>query len=113
MINIARDGYFMKVAGQDNDIYGISKKDFDTTYILADNMNESRRRYSRRYVCEAIAYWKKQLSLNETARNFDASATSVLPEKTEKNMNRIKGHIYSFIKQIAEDYPDEFDVSYY
>ena len=71
-----------------------------------------KKRYSRRHICEAIAYWKRQLSLNE-ARDFEKSATSVLPEKTEKKMNRIRGHIYSFIKQIAEDYPDEFDVSYY
>ena len=49
----------------------------------------------------------------DESRNFDSMAKSVLPAKTESNMNKILGHIYSFIKQINEEYDDEFDIKYF
>lgn len=68
--------------------------------------------YTKKQITEAIMHWKKELEKMNESRNFDSMTQAKLPVEIEKNMNKILGHIYSFIKQVYEDDPAEFDVDY-
>ena len=59
----------------------LSENDKEINESAIHNIKEKsiKKKYTKKQICEAIEYWKKQLKKMDESRNFDSMAKSVLP----------------------------------